>query len=272
MDQFYTNEDVSIKCFEILKKEVNIESYDIQLEPSAGSGSFYKLMNPQKRIGLDIQPQYEGIIKQDFLTYTPDANKSYICIGNPPFGRVSSLVIKFFNKCAQFSDCIAFIIPRTFNKVSVQNKLNLNFILQYSEDLPVNPCCFTPKMSAKCCFQIWIRSSTPRQIVVYAKTHPHFDFIPYGEKDNNNQPTPPQGADFAIRAYGGKCGEIVDQDLHNLRPKSWHFIKANIDVDILKQRFQNLDYSLSTMTVRQNSLGKFELIHLYSTFINYHTT
>ena len=45
MDQFYTNEDVSIKCFETLKKEVNIESYDAQLEPSAGSGSFYKLMN-----------------------------------------------------------------------------------------------------------------------------------------------------------------------------------------------------------------------------------
>ena len=144
-------------------------------------------MNPQKRIGLDIEPKYEGIIQQDFLSYTP-TNQSYICIGNPPFGRVSSLAIKFFNKCAQFSDCIAFIIPRTFNKVSVQNKLNLNFILQYSEDLPLNPCCFTPKMSAKCCFQIWIRSSTPRQMVVYNKTHPDFDFIPYGEKDNNNQP------------------------------------------------------------------------------------
>tara|TARA_Y100000748_G_C15500940_1_gene490041 strand:+ start:3322 stop:4125 length:804 start_codon:yes stop_codon:yes gene_type:complete len=266
MDQFYTNEDVSIKCFEILKKEVNIESYDIQLEPSAGSGSFYKLMNPQKRIGLDIDPKYKGIIQQDFLSYTP-TNQSYICIGNPPFGRVSSLAIKFFNKCAQFSDCIAFIIPRTFNKVSVQNKLNLNFILQYSEDLPLNPCCFTPKMSAKCCFQIWVRSSVPRQITVYSKTHPDFDFIPYGEKDNNNQPTPPQGADFAIRAYGGKCGQIVDQGLQNLRPKSWHFIKANIDIDLLKQRFNSLDYSMSTCTVRQNSLGKSELINLYSNLI-----
>ena len=264
MDQFYTNEDVSIKCFEILKKEVNIESYDIQLEPSAGSGSFYKLMNPQKRIGLDIEPKYKGIIKQDFLIYNPDASKSYICIGNPPFGKVSSLAIKFFNKCAQFSDVIAFIIPRTFNKVSVQNKLNLNFILQYSEDLPLNPCCFTPKMSAKCCFQIWIHSSIPRQMVVYNKTHPDFDFIPYGEKDKNNQPTPPQGADFAIRAYGGKCGQIVHQDLQNLRPKSWHFIKANIDIDLLKERFNSLDYSMSTYTVRQNSLGKSELIHLYS--------
>tara|TARA_B100001175_G_scaffold123533_1_gene105181 strand:- start:2141 stop:2956 length:816 start_codon:yes stop_codon:yes gene_type:complete len=271
MDQFYTNEDVSIKCFEILKKEVNIESYDIQLEPSAGCGSFYKLMNPQKRIGLDIQPKYEGIIQQDFLSYTP-TNQSYICIGNPPFGRVSSLAIKFFNKCAQFSDVIAFIIPRTFNKVSVQNKLNLNFILQYSEDLPLNPCCFTPKMSAKCCFQIWVRSCVPRQITVYSKTHPHFDFIPYGEKDDNNQPTPPQGAHFAIRAYGGKCGQIVDQGLQNLRPKSWHFIKANINIDLLKDRFNSLDYSLSTMTVRQNSLGKFELIHLYSTFIESLTT
>ncbi len=266
MDQFYTNQDVSIKCFEILKKEVNIESYDIQLEPSAGSGSFYKLMNPQKRIGLDIDPKYKGIIQQDFLSYTP-THQSYICIGNPPFGRVSSLAIKFFNKCAQFSDCIAFIIPRTFNKVSVQNKLNLNFILQYSEDLPLNPCCFTPKMSAKCCFQIWIRSSTPRQIVVYNKTHPDFDFIPYGEKDNNNQPTPPQGADFAIRAYGGECGQIVDQGLQNLRPKSWHFIKANIDIDLLKERFNSLDYSMSTCTVRQNSLGKSELIHIYSNLI-----
>tara|TARA_B100000902_G_scaffold96638_2_gene99300 strand:- start:5845 stop:6651 length:807 start_codon:yes stop_codon:yes gene_type:complete len=266
MDQFYTNEDVSIKCFEILKKEVNIESYDIQLEPSAGSGSFYKLMNPQKRIGLDIDPKYKGIIQQDFLSYTP-TNQSYICIGNPPFGRVSSLAIKFFNKCAQFSDCIAFIIPRTFNKVSVQNKLNLNFILQYSEDLPLNPCCFTPKMSAKCCFQIWIRSSTPRQMVVYNKTHPDFDFIPYGKKDNNNQPTPPQGADFAIRAYGGECGQIVDQGLQNLRPKSWHFIKANIDIDLLKERFNSLDYSMSTCTVRQNSLGKSELIHIYSNLI-----
>ena len=45
-------------------------------------------------------------------------------------------------------------------------------------------------MSAKCCFQIWIRSSIPRQMVVYNKTHPDFDFIPYGEKDKNNQPTP----------------------------------------------------------------------------------
>jgi hypothetical protein len=266
MDQFYTNKDVSIKCFETLKKEVNIESYDIQLEPSAGSGSFYKLMNPQKRIGLDIDPKYQGIIKQDFLSYTP-THQSYISIGNPPFGRVSSLAIKFFNKSAQFSDCIAFIIPRTFNKVSVQNKLNLNFILQYSEDLPLNPCCFTPKMSAKCCFQIWVRSSVPRQITVYSKTHPDFDFIPYGEKDNNNQPTPPQGSDFAIRAYGGKCGEIVDQNLQNLRPKSWHFIKANINIDLLKERFNNLDYSMSTCTVRQNSLGKSELIHLYSNLI-----
>ena len=119
MDQFYTNEDVSI------------ESYDIQLEPSAGTGSFYKLMNPQKRIGLDIEPKYNGIIKQDFLIYNPDASKSYICIGNPPFGKVSSLAIRFFNKCAQFSDVIAFIIPRTFNKVSVY-KINLILTLYYN--------------------------------------------------------------------------------------------------------------------------------------------
>ena len=46
-------------------------------------------------------------------------NHIFVSEIKPPFGKVSSLAIRFFNKCAQFSDVIAFIIPRTFNKVSV---------------------------------------------------------------------------------------------------------------------------------------------------------
>ena len=263
LDQFYTNTDIASKCFNILKQTINIDEFDIHLEPSAGSGSFFNLMNIQKRIGIDIEPKSEGIIKMDFFDYKPEYNKKYLIIGNPPFGKVSSLAVKFFNKCAEFSECIAFIIPRTFKRVSIQNKLSLDFILIYNEDLPMNPCCFTPKMTAKCCFQIWIKSEKKREKINYDKTHKDFKFLKHGPKDKHNQPTPPNNCDFVIKAYGSNCGEIIDTNLHILRPKSWHWIKSNIDIHILKERFKQLDYSISKDTVRQDSLGQQELIYLY---------
>jgi hypothetical protein len=66
-----------------------------------------------------------------------------------------------------------------------------------------------------------------------------------------------------LRAYGGKCGEIVTQNLDILRPKSWHFIKSNILKDELISRFKALDFSISEDTARQNSLGRNELVKLY---------
>ena len=104
------------------------------LEPSAGTGSFFKQLPVNKRIGVDIQPKFDGIIEMDYFDFVPQFGKSYLVIGNPPFGRISSIAVKFFNKSATFADCIAFIIPRTFKRVSIQNKLNLNFKLIYNED------------------------------------------------------------------------------------------------------------------------------------------
>ena len=123
-------------------------------------------------------------------------------------------------------------------------------------------------MNAKCCFQIWKKTDTLRKIINYDKTHPHFKFLKYGPKDDRNQPTPPIGADFVIKAYGSNCGEIKDKDLHILRPKSWHWIKSIIDINILKKRFNSLDYSISKDTVRQDSLGQKELIFLYKNKFN----
>ena len=263
LDQFYTNPDVALRCYNKLAELVNINDYDIHLEPSAGSGSFFNIMDNIKKVGLDIEPTTDDVVKMDYFDYKPIAGKKYLVVGNPPFGRVSALAVKFFNKSAEFSNCIAFIIPRTFKRVSIQNKLNLNFKLIYNEDLPINPCCFTPIMTAKCCFQVWVKIDEPRVKTNYDKSHADFDFIKHGPKDKNNQPTPPNNCDFAMKAYGSNCGEIVDKELHLLRPKSWHWIKSNIDIQLLKNRFQQLDYSISKDTVRQDSLGQQELIYLY---------
>ena len=97
--------------------------------------------------------------------------------------------------------------------------------------------------------------------------------MPFGPLDESGQPTPPEGADFAIRAYGGKCGQIVDdtEQLKTLRPKSWHWIQCiagKVKKDVLIQRFNTLDYSNSNNTARQNSIGKGELVSLYSDIFN----
>mgnify|MGYP005630195679 FL=1 len=266
LDQFYTHPDIALKCLNTLQQYISLNDYDFHLEPSAGTGSFYNILDSKKRIGVDIDPKISGVICQDFFDFIPDkdTSKSYIAIGNPPFGKVSSLAVKFFNKCASFADCIAFIVPRTFKRVSIQNKLSMDFTLIYTEDLPLEPCCFSPKMTAKCCFQIWKKSPIPRKVVVYDKTHPDFIFVKHGPKDVLNQPTPPSNADFALKAYGSHCGTIEENNLHTLRPKSWHWIKSNIDVHVLKTRFTSLDYSMSRDTVRQDSIGQQELIYLYS--------
>lgn len=263
MDQFYTKETIAFECFSTLKKHIDIKSFDYQLEPSAGTGSFYKLLNHSKRIGLDIDPKYEGVIDMDYFNFKPKENKTYIVVGNPPFGKVSSLAVKFFNKSAEFADCIAFIVPRTFKRVSIQNQLNLFFSLVHTQDLPIKPCCFVPSMNAKCCFQIWKKTFIPREKINYDSTHQDFTFLKLGSNDARNQPTPPINADFVVKAYGMNCGVIRTRQLDILRPKSWHWIQSNIDVEELIKRLSALDYSISKDTVRQDSLGKKELIYLY---------
>jgi hypothetical protein len=266
LDKFYTIPSVSEKCLSSIGSRYKWSDWDIVIEPSAGNGSFLTQIPTAKKLGIDISPDHADIIKQDFLTYSPPQypNGKILVVGNPPFGRVSSLAIKFFNHASQWADVIAFIIPRTFRRVSVQNKLNANFHLVLDEEIPMEPCSFSPPMKVKCCFQIWEKRDTQRPIIKLSTIHDDWDFLGLGPKDAKGQPTPPDGADFAIRAYGGKCGEIVDTGLEQLRPKSWHWIKAKIDKNTLMDRFTSLDYTLSLDTARQNSIGMGELVGIYS--------
>lgn len=268
LDKFYTIPSYSKKCIDKVY-EIYENNWDLIIEPSAGNGSFLLQIPSDKKIGIDICPEHDDIIEKDFFDYIPPhENKNILVIGNPPFGRVSSIAVKFFNYSSQWARVIAFIVPRTFRKTSVQNKLNNLFHLVYDEDVPTVPCCFSPKMAVKCCFQIWEKRSNPRIITNMETSHDDWDFLGFGPKDKNGQPTPPEGADFAIRAYGGKCGEIQLNNLHILRPKSWHWIKCKIDKEILINRFNSLDYSNSLNTARQNSIGRAELVNLYCSKFN----
>jgi hypothetical protein len=269
LDKFYTLPSYSKKCIDKINELYDIQQWDLIIEPSAGNGSFLHQIPSDNKIGMDISPEAPTIIKQDFFDYSPPSTKTNILVlGNPPFGRVSSLAIKFFNHSGKWANVIAFIIPRTFRKISVQNKLDEMFHLVYDEEIPNKPCCFSPPMMVKCCFQIWEKKQVKRPIINMPTTHADWEFLGFGPTDERGQPTPPLYADFAMRAYGGKIGEIKLEGLNELRPKSWHWIKSKINKTELIDRFNQLDYSNSLNTARQNSMGKGELVSLYLDFID----
>lgn len=120
-DKFYTKPEVVAQ----LLQELDLLSYSLIIEPSAGNGSFSNLI--PNCIALDIEPEDERIVKQDFFTYEPQQG-NILVIGNPLFGEQSTLAVQFFNHVAKFADTIAFILPKSFRKISIQNKLNLFFL------------------------------------------------------------------------------------------------------------------------------------------------
>jgi hypothetical protein len=172
--------------------------------------------------------------------------------------------VKFFNHAAEWCSVIAFIIPKTFRRISLQNRLHRKFHLIHDDEIPSEPCSFSPPMSVKCCFQIWEKRTEERALIKLSTSHADWTFLSNGPADAKGQPTPPKGADFVVLAYGGECGRIVTTGLEALRPKSWHWIKSKISAPLLIERFRSLDYSLSKDTARQNSIGRGELVMLYS--------
>lgn len=163
-EQYYTKPEVAQKCAALASKYLTDA---IIIEPSAGTGEFIKALTSLgfNAKGYDIEPKYDGIIKQDFFELKlPKDN--YFVIGNPPFGRNHSMSTRFFNHAATFANYIAFIIPKSWRKWTIQNRLSLDFELIEDMELPKdifydhNGNGFGKNFNA--IFQIWKRTDTPR--------------------------------------------------------------------------------------------------------------
>lgn len=249
LDKFYTKENIAEECISIVQERYPLNDFDSIVEPSCGNGSFVKHLPQDSLVYLDIEPEIEGALTLSFYDYY--SAKNTIVIGNPPFGRNGKEAIKFFNHASSFASVIAFIVPRTFKRISVQNRLSLDFHLKYQQDIPIGS--FIPEsMQAKCVFQIWEREETRRKPVVLESTHKDFVFT----KDITK-------ATIAVKAYGGTgdCGTVLEE-FATVNRKAYHFIicsKTTID------NFKKLCYyPLASDTVRQDSIGQKELIHLYN--------
>jgi hypothetical protein len=102
----------------------------IWVEPSAGSGVFYNLLPPDRRLGLDINPQCDGIFYADFFQWRleKEPGKTYYFIGNPPYtNNGKSIWADWIKRSLSFaSKCFYILPPRVLtNKGSLVEDLVL---------------------------------------------------------------------------------------------------------------------------------------------------
>ena len=166
-DQFFTPTDVAKHCYDVLCDKLSSLNIDVSdymyIEPSAGDGSFLKVLPSNRVSALDIEPRAEGIMKQDYLTWQPTdtVETKYIVIGNPPFGLRGNLALRFMNHSANFADFVAFILPPLFESdgKGVPRKRIKEYNLIHSEKL--NTSFYDPEkkdIKINVVFQIWAKN------------------------------------------------------------------------------------------------------------------
>ena len=202
-EQFYTPPAIAESIIKIVQKRLgNLSGYTL-LEPAGGTGSFIEAAKRHgltKVISFDIEPHHKKIKLGDFLEQEI-SRKGLITISNPPFGRNNSLSIPFFNKAAQVSDLIVFIVPRSWRKWSVQNRLNQNFHLVRDDDLAINYVDVNGEDShakdrLRTCVQYWERRETIRPLIKV-------------QDMGIIERTTPDQADAALTMFGYNCGSLT---------------------------------------------------------------
>lgn len=261
IDKYYTKPIIVEACIQAIKEHIKISAEDDTIiEPSAGNGAFIdgiKTLSKNVRF-YDLEPENPQILKQDYLQLIYDKkdekDKKVHVIGNPPFGRQSSLAIKFIKKSTEFCDSLSFILPKSFKKDSMKKSFPPNFHMVYESDISDNAFLVGDKEhNVPCVFQIWEKREEPRQPVI--KQEPiNYTFVKQSENP-----------DISFRRVGVYAGKI-DKEYINKSPQSHYFIKFSnenmkeADKEILYDRMIKLKFDCKNNTVGPRSISKQELI------------
>lgn len=233
-EQYYTPADLAERLLgEVLLLVPDLKTRTV-LEPAGGTGSF---INAARKIGVndflsfDIEPKHQKVAKGNFLEAKITA-KDAVTISNPPFGRNNSLSIPFFNKAADHSEFICFIVPRSWRKWSVINRLDQRFHLIADHDIKIDyedelGEKLSKRSSLATCFQIWQRKEILRP--------------KYSVADNGLiEKTDSINADVALTIFGFGCGKVHTE--FERKPNSTRmFLKLNHPKAL--NALQSVDYS-----------------------------
>jgi hypothetical protein len=233
-EQFYTPPALAKTLLAEVAKHVPDLTERTMIEPAGGTGAFIKAAKKfgiAKVISLDIEPKHKEVSLGNFLEAELNT-KHAVTISNPPFGRNNSLSIPFFNKAADSSDYICFIVPRSWRKWSVINRLDQRFHLIADVDLQIdyvddNDDQISTKNRLATCFQIWQKRKTKRPIVTVVDNQ----FI---------KKVKPQEADVSLTIFGYGCGRLKTE--FKREPNSTQmFLKLNHPRAL--EALQSVDFS-----------------------------
>jgi len=128
----YVKTCIADQCIAFLRDKIDIHSFDAILDPCYRNQEFVDPLlekhsvDPKKLIYIDEDAK-DAPHKMDFLSsfdiLDHDLKEPKLCltIGVPPIGKGLHDVILYFNKAAQFSSVIAFIVPKTFSNPQTCN-------------------------------------------------------------------------------------------------------------------------------------------------------
>lgn len=253
LDQFYTKQEIATLCWEyftdILPSVGRSVSEMFFVEPSAGTGAFYKLLPNERRLGIDVNPKCQDVRTQDFFTlknllHSPE---NTTVIGNPPFGKRGKMAVAFFNHAADIADIVAFIVPVNFRKYIVHKKLNESMRFIGRLELPRDAFHLDSgkPYAVNTEFQIWTRLPTKHQDMRQYEALPirHQDFQLW--QYNNTVAARKvfrNTFDFAVPCQGWQDYTRKETDESRCeRNKQWILIKAN-SPDILS-RLKRIDFA-----------------------------
>lgn len=223
-DQFFTRPEVAENFASWVKKTLSgLEPKPTTwIEPSAGNGDLARHFPGIQMYDLD--PQREDIKQADFLKSDHKYEPGKTFVMNPPFGKASDLAIMFFNKAAQAADHIAQIVPRTFKRDSVLNRLDPKFRLVDQYDLPRNAFYLpfegdgkTKGYDVNAVAQVFTRMKEGEEVPQKKRYE-----MPPGVKFTRNI----QQADFAFRRKGRRAGQIITdpQEVLQTNPNSFIYV------------------------------------------------
>lgn len=232
-EQYYTPADLALSLTSKALNHIPAWQTKTFLEPAGGTGSFItalQTMGVSSILSVDTEPKHPLVDKQNFLELVL-SEKNLVTISNPPFGRNNALSVPFFNHAAKHSSHIAFLVPRSWRKWSVINRLDPSFHLVSDEDVSVvyqnelgqN---ITGHNQLRTCFQVWEkRPQTRAKIKV-----PDHGFVSRTSFDK---------ADVAMRVFGYGCGKLYRE--FPRRPNTTMLYLAVSEPSIIDV-LQGLDY------------------------------
>ena len=201
-EQYYTPGNLASELVSVVARLVPDFASRTVLEPAGGTGAFVDAATAlgAKVVSLDIEPLHVSVQRFDFLEAELRLSNA-VTISNPPFGRNNSLSIPFFNRAADHSEYIAFIVPRSWRKWSVINRLDPRFHLISDQDIVVDYVDASGKrLSEKkilaTCFQVYQRRDSLRPKVVVADM-------------GLVKKVSPDEADVALTIFGFSCGAVT---------------------------------------------------------------